>query len=356
MAIPKIPVGMDPSAARKQRVQQMATNAAAGQTPGLDPSAARRQRIQGMATNAAAAKQTPQYLGGLQDKRRQMISTIRSRGGAAANPGVANRLHNLTGQIQGIRAQQNPVQPPATPPTEPAATLPNTSDPNNEQARTQLPNEETQAQVNALFPGQRAFLPENYQGSPLYQFQANEGQKRLDKMYAARGLTGSGAEIGGNTQFLNELGARESDRQQGVAQTEADRLYNFYQDEANRKERVGNEQFDRAYSLTDLALSQNPMQYTYGAAGDLANQYNQQGQINANYRKDRYGRVRGGGGGGGGGGYPAPFQAPFPTSPNFTGIDLQSPVLNQNSNFGWMSGLGEAGAALFNAYRNGTFG
>jgi len=81
------------------------------------------------------------------------------------------------------------VGPPLTvaPTTEtPAATQP---------AAATTPSTAAPGTPETLFPSTRMFEPENYQGSPLYQFQLKEGQKQVAKSLAARGLTNSGRGI-----------------------------------------------------------------------------------------------------------------------------------------------------------------
>lgn len=78
-----------------------------------------------------------------------------------------------------------------------------------------------------------AYEPKNFEGSPMYQFQKQEGMKDLEKLMAARGLTGSGAEIQANSDFLAQLGATEADKQRQYAQADAERRMAGLQNLAN---------------------------------------------------------------------------------------------------------------------------
>jgi len=78
-----------------------------------------------------------------------------------------------------------------------------------------------------------AYEPKNFEGSPLYQFQKQEGMKDLEKLMAARGLTNSGAEVQANKDFLTQLNAQEADKQRGYAEQEAQRALNQMQFIAN---------------------------------------------------------------------------------------------------------------------------
>lgn len=69
----------------------------------------------------------------------------------------------------------------------------------------------------------RAWEPQNYQGSPLYQFQKDKGMQDLQKLMAARGLTNSGAEVQANSDFLAQLNATEADKARSLAEAEMGR-------------------------------------------------------------------------------------------------------------------------------------
>jgi hypothetical protein len=84
----------------------------------------------------------------------------------------------------------------------------------------------TKAIMDMLMGGMsttRAYEPQNFEGSPLYQFQKQKGMQDLEKLMAARGLTNSGAEIQANSDFLAQLGATEAEKQRGYAQGDMDR-------------------------------------------------------------------------------------------------------------------------------------
>lgn len=53
----------------------------------------------------------------------------------------------------------------------------------------------------------------NFQESPGYKWQAQQGEKNLARIMAGRGLSNSGAEIQSLSDFYNSLGANEADKQ-----------------------------------------------------------------------------------------------------------------------------------------------
>ena len=114
----------------------------------------------------------------------------------------------------------NNNQPPAPQPQTPAA--PATPAPADTNASSPM----TQALLQALTGGMssiRAYEPQNFEGSPMYQFQKQKGMQDLERLMAARGLTNSGAEIQANSDFLAQLNASEAEKQRQYAQGDMDR-------------------------------------------------------------------------------------------------------------------------------------
>lgn len=159
----------------------------------------------------------------------------------------------------------------------------------------QVTNDEA---IKGLFPGAMAFEPKMYEGSPLYQWQKNEGIKSLDTSLAARGLTNSGAELELKQKLLSQLGAQESERARGVAQQEADRFERMQGRESDRLERDSNEQFNRLYNMLNLLLQQNPYQSGVDANRSLANLILEDSRRRGAQQGGLYARAGGGGGGG----------------------------------------------------------
>jgi hypothetical protein len=94
----------------------------------------------------------------------------------------------------------------------------------------------TKALMDAMSQGMstmQAYEPKFFEGSPLYQFQKEKGMKDLEKLMAARGLTGSGAEIQGNSDFLANINATESEKQRQYAEANRDRQNQMMQFIAN---------------------------------------------------------------------------------------------------------------------------
>jgi hypothetical protein len=235
-------------------------------------------------------------------------------GGAAptfSDPRLQSRYDFLVKQGRLKRAARFAERHPAAAAEEEAAPAP---------ATEAAPADEgmTEDTFRMLFPGQASM--ENYQESPMYKWQLEQGQLALDRKLAAQGLQGSGAELAAQARMVNELNAQESQRAQAVAEDHANRYERLLQNESLRKERGSNEQWDRLSGLLSLMLSQNPAQMGYDAAGGLANLSTSQAKELANLMAAAY--SSGGGGGGGGGGGSLPFILPYPSSPNYSAANI----------------------------------
>lgn len=239
-----------------------------------------------------------------------------------------------TTQQASQQEPSNPIQPlnttaqaTATPPTTPQTASPGT--------------------VETLFPSTRMFEPKNYEGSPLYKFQVQQGEKQLAKSLAARGLTNSGHGIEEELNIPLRAAAQDTDRMTRVASENADRLKSFQDNEALRLERAGNNQWDRAYSLAALMAQQSPWSAALAGLNNTADITNKMGQDQANFLKDYYQRVMGGGGGGGGGGSSGGTPIPLPSGPNFSNITPTEIGGNYSSNSGWLNLLTKGLSSFF---------
>ncbi len=240
-----------------------------------------------------------------------------------------NKEHaGRTAQIQAALGRLNtPAAPitPATPvdpnPIQPLNTTPLAT------ATPQAQSAPSQDTLNTLFPSERIFEPKNYQGSPLYQFQVQEGQKQLAKSLAAKGLTNSGSAIEQELNIPMRAAAADTDRITRLASENADRLQSLQSNEALRQERAGNNQWDRAYSLAQLMAEQSPWQGALSGLNNYASTTEAAGTAQANFLKD-FLRATGGGGGG--------FTPiPVPSGPNFSNITPAQIQGNAASNAGW---------------------
>jgi len=188
----------------------------------------------------------------------------------------------------------------------------------------------TQSLLNAMRAGTNtmaAYEPKNFEGSPLYQFQKQKGMSDLEKLMAARGLTGSGAEVQANSDFLKNLNATEAEKQRQFAEQEANRNqsmmqfvanYNMGENEALRNQfntdldrRIGQQQFEANRGDARNTLMTNFLQNILQMQSDnniaqlglqgmgQQSQY-QQALMNAlsQFTADNYKRYSGGGGGG----------------------------------------------------------
>jgi hypothetical protein len=117
----------------------------------------------------------------------------------------------------------------------------------------------TKALMDAMSKGMstmQAYEPQFFEGSPLYQFQKQKGMADLEKLMASRGLTGSGAEIQGNSDFLANINATEAEKQRQYAESNRDRqqaamqfIANFDQNERDGLRDQWNKDLDRRTNL-----------------------------------------------------------------------------------------------------------
>lgn len=199
--------------------------------------------------------------------------------------------------------------------------------------------------AETLFPSTRMFEPQNYEGSPLYQFQLKEGQKQVARSLAARGLTNSGYGIEQELNVPLRAAAQDTDRMTRIASENADRLKSFQDNEALRLERQGNNQWDRAYSIAQLMADQSPWNAAVAGLNNSADVVSAAGNAQANYLRDAYGRIIPNSGGGGGGGGGTPIQ--LPSGPDYSNITPLQIKGDYSSNNGWMNILTNGLTSLF---------
>jgi hypothetical protein len=131
---------------------------------------------------------------------------------------------------QPVAQQPVPQQPAASQPPAPSQPQPTVQDINNYQSPM------TKALMDALAKGvntMQAYEPKTFEGSPLYQFQKQQGMRDLERLMSARGLTDSGAEIQANSDFLVNLNAQEAEKQRQYADQSAQRAQQAMQFIAN---------------------------------------------------------------------------------------------------------------------------
>lgn len=120
----------------------------------------------------------------------------------------------------------------------------------------------TKALMDAMGQGMstmQAYEPKFFEGSPLYQFQKQKGMADLEKLMAARGLTGSGAEIQGNSDFLANINATEAEKQRQYAESNRDRqqqmmqfIANFDRDERESLRDQWNKDLDQRTNMSQF--------------------------------------------------------------------------------------------------------
>lgn len=260
-------------------------------------------------------------------------------GGLAAKP--LNRVINLADQGKYGRAnrvyqrQKNKglLSQPAAAAT-PAAVAPAVAAPTPvaAPAATAAPNN-----TNTLFPNTRMFEPENYEGSPLYKFQVDQGQKQLAKSLASRGLTNSGYGIEQELGIPLRAAAADTQRMTDVASQNADRLATMQQNESGRLEREGNNQWNRMYQTAGLMAQQSPWQASLNGLDNSAIALGNRGQDQMNFLRDYYQKQFAPAMG------PmvvtAPQGAPPAATPNFNASNFAAQVSNSSQNQGWADWL-----------------
>lgn len=218
--------------------------------------------------------------------------------------------------------------------------------------------------------GYQDFLPQTIEDSPLFKYQLDRGGRELEQLMAARGLTGSGAELQANQDFLAQLLGEETERaanraaadadrtltrdranqeyntgernrlqqaamqnflsQIGIDQAAADRLLGMQTDSANREERSRERAFSNLYDLLNLAAAQNPFNQAYQGL----NQYASLLGIPT--------------GGGGGGGSSAP-QIPIPAGPAQDQVNLAQAQFNTDNSNALNNLIGGLVSGIFNS-------
>jgi len=130
----------------------------------------------------------------------------------------------------------NPAPDPTASSQTPETPAPTASAEPDVPAFTNYQSPMTKALMDAMGKGMstmQAYEPQYFEGSPLYQFQKQKGMADLEKLMASRGLTGSGAEIQNNKDFLLELNATEAEKQRQYAEANQNRQQQMTQFIAN---------------------------------------------------------------------------------------------------------------------------
>jgi hypothetical protein len=278
----------------------------------------------------------------------------------------------------GMDPAATPAPQPASTPTPEATTT--TADTTPTAAPADLTNYKspmTQALLDALGQGinsMRAYEPKFFEGSPLYQFQKEQGQKDLSKLMAARGLTGSGAEVQGYSDFLSKIGADESEKQRQYAEAQMGRnqdalrfIANYDQTERNNLRDQGNLNADRLQryqldqqnaaagmrgdmlgllqSILGLQAQTSPMTDIYKAIGGQNDVTSTLGKIISEYQANNYkkaiptGGSSGGSSGGGSTGTGLPTTLPPPDTSSIDIAKLMGQYGNGAGNTGVLSTL-----------------
>lgn len=278
--------------------------------------------------NGVGAKQpvadyanNPQYKQ-LNQQRSQTLAEIHRRGGLAKTPGFATKLNDLNSQIRGMRrgvpgtggplltdnGSGGTTPPPAVPPS-PAA-----------------PDTSAADASKALYPSMNYTLPENYQGSPMYKFQMDQGTQALNRKLAQRGLLDSGAELEATNKLSSEVGAQESDRLRQDYQTEADRYERVSANEANRLQRDEDSNWNRRMDVINQLTKQSPMNEAYAGTNKYSDLSMGRGKNKSSNTANNYKRVSAGGGRAG----PGAFVPPGQSGPDYSQADLMAMLMGNS--------------------------
>ncbi len=237
------------------------------------------------------------------------------------------------------------------PPTGGGSTVDPTTTPPPTSTQADLSNYQspmTKALLESLGQGMnsmRAYEPQYFEGSPLYKFQKEQGQKDLAKLMAARGLTGSGAEIQGYSDFLGKIGAEESEKQRQYAEgqmtrnndalrfiadfdardrenlrsqgnLDADRLQRYQFDQAGQAQQDKQGMLNFFQNILGQQAQGSPMTAALNALGSQNDASSTLGKAMQQFLSNRFtkavptGGSSGGGGGGSGGGAPSVTTVP----------------------------------------------
>ena len=187
--------------------------------------------------------------------------------------------------------------------------------------------------------------PEDVEGSLMYQNSLKEGLGQVDAGASARGFGRSPAAVELRNDFQQELLGRERERQQDVMDrqwaeenrtklSQAGQLMDF----ALGSGRLSADQSDamtrNKISLLNTMLGSNAFGVGAGAAGDIAGNYGNLGNSLSSLVGSAYPTVHGGGGGSS-----APFVAPFPGSPDFSGANTFDAGAGASSANDWLGSL-----------------
>lgn len=315
----------------KPKVSPPLTTAPGVQSPAATPSAQTpAQKFSLVKPTAGAALSADQV------KYNNLLVKIKNNKATSADMHERNRLYNLV---------QNPNNPALQAPITDMETMPTVTDvPAADTTVGEIPKLNN---ADTLFPNTRMFEPQNYEGSPLYQFQVKEGQKQLSRSLAAKGLSNSGHAIEEELNIPLRVAAQDTDRMTRVASENADRLSKYQSDEALRQERAGNNQWDRSFNLAELMSRQSPWAAATAGLNNTADLTQDAGNAQVNYLRDAFKKIiasSGGSGGSRGGSSGTPLTVP--SGPNYSNITPQEIVGNNSSNNGWTNILTKALAGL----------
>ncbi len=208
------------------------------------------------------------------------------------------------------------------------------------QANQQQVMQNNREYLKSIFPDVDAQKGmEGYLNSPGYGWRLKEGQRAMDRLMSARGLTNSGAEIQANRDLIDKMSADEYDRALGLSERTIDRrvgqgsqLMGMLERYAGRQDANAQNYFNNYYNLLALQAAQNPLGTAAQGVDSIAAQRQSVAQAQA-----AAARAAAGGGSG-----QMPFIPPFPSSPNYgtsSASGMFGSASSNNDFLGALSGL-----------------
>lgn len=239
------------------------------------------------------------------------------------NAGLIEKLRNRQQRVKGLRDFQSP-------------------DYDAMDEAESVEAKRTEELLSALFPETRGIEPENYENSPMYQWQRDEGMRALERRASAQGLTRSGANDELNRRLVTELGGMESDKARLRAQQEADRAQTSAQRLATiltTQAQLGQgDKHNTWRNINDtmaLMLGTNAFGQGANAAGTQASAGTALGGQLAGMQQSAYP------------GMPPsgafsmpPFMPPPAITPDFSGANSHAAVSGGTNNMNWISTFG----------------
>lgn len=306
-----------------------------------------QQQVQQQQVQQPAATTNPDLLG-LQDKRKKIIANIQAKGGKASAPGYTQILSDLDKRIKGLRAQPAGVAGTGGNITPNLDVDPSPLNKTPVDTTTSEPQTAGPSAIDTSSPvWDMLFKPtKGFDENADYVRAKEKGMNDMAKMAAARGLVGSGAEVGGTAEFLSGLNAQESNRINEYNNIAADRLHQILTEQASLSEGARKTNLEFLAEMLGIGSEQNPAQLGLNAAGSTSdliekNAKNKEGYVATDYKKSYPS----------GGGAAPSYVPPSLTSTPINGSSILGQVMGYNADTAGLNAITGGLGSLFNALR-----